>query len=187
MFHWTAEPMTAQGPRKGEPLLTFYAERFPNPTRASSPRQLPTDHDHAVPTREYQSDQSSRMLLGCRRPCCPKGPRGTKPTVSFPFGIPILPSTATAAERRSGQNRKKLKAHQQERVPAPPPVDVSVDARTVLQSRVRFAAPQTGAPLTAPRRSGRNVIATGGSGGNTSQVAPPRQKRRPPSCGGKPA
>src|SRR5689334_22303167 len=51
---------------------TFYAARFANPTRASSPRQLPTDHDHAVPTREYQSDQSSRMLLGCHRPCCPK-------------------------------------------------------------------------------------------------------------------
>ena len=33
-------------------LLTFCAERFPNPTRVLSPRQLPTDHDHAVPTRE---------------------------------------------------------------------------------------------------------------------------------------
>lgn len=38
----------------------FYAERAPAPTRAFSPRQLPTDHVHAVPTREYQSDQSSR-------------------------------------------------------------------------------------------------------------------------------
>jgi hypothetical protein len=28
-------------------------------TRAISPRQLPTDHDYAVPTREYQSDQPS--------------------------------------------------------------------------------------------------------------------------------
>ena len=50
----------------------FYAERFPNPTRASSPRQLPTDHVHAVPTREYQSDPSSRMLLRGHRLCCPK-------------------------------------------------------------------------------------------------------------------
>ena len=33
------------------------------PTRASSPRQLPTDHDYAVPTREYQTDQSSHKLL----------------------------------------------------------------------------------------------------------------------------
>src|SRR5208283_4369665 len=29
------------------------------PTRATSRRQLPTDHDYAVPTREYQTDQSS--------------------------------------------------------------------------------------------------------------------------------
>jgi hypothetical protein len=71
----------------------FCAARAAAPTRVLSPRQLPTDHDHAVPTREYQSDQSSRMLLGCHRPCCPKEPRGTKPTVSFPLGIPILPST----------------------------------------------------------------------------------------------
>ena len=31
-------------------------------TRDSSQRQLPTDHDHAVPTREYQTDQSSLNL-----------------------------------------------------------------------------------------------------------------------------
>jgi hypothetical protein len=60
------------GTTKRRTLLSFYAVRTSAPTRASSPRQLPTDHDHAVPTREYQSDQSSRMLLGCRRPCCPK-------------------------------------------------------------------------------------------------------------------
>ena len=34
------------------------------------------------------------------------------------------------------------------------------------QSRVRFATPKNGAPLTAARRSGQAVIATGGSGGN---------------------
>jgi hypothetical protein len=34
-------------------------------------KALPTDHDHAVPTREYQSDRSSRLLLGCHPPCCP--------------------------------------------------------------------------------------------------------------------
>ena len=31
-------------------------------TRDSSPRQLPTDHDPAVSTREYQTDQSSPIL-----------------------------------------------------------------------------------------------------------------------------
>ena len=31
----------------------------PGRTREVSQRQLPTDHDHSVPTREYQLDQSS--------------------------------------------------------------------------------------------------------------------------------
>jgi hypothetical protein len=31
-------------------------------TRGFSQRQLPTDHDYAVPTREYQTDQSSLNL-----------------------------------------------------------------------------------------------------------------------------
>ena len=35
--------------------------RSSNRTRAFSPRQLPTDHDYAVSTREYQSDQPSRQ------------------------------------------------------------------------------------------------------------------------------
>jgi hypothetical protein len=48
------------GPTKRRILLTFYAEPAPAATRAFSPRQFPTDHVHAVPTREYQSDQSSR-------------------------------------------------------------------------------------------------------------------------------
>jgi hypothetical protein len=32
-------------------------------TRETSQRQLPTDHDHAVSTREYQTDQSSFKML----------------------------------------------------------------------------------------------------------------------------
>ena len=44
-------------------------------TRVNSQRQLPTDHDYAVPTREYQTDQSSlksaqaaaRSVLGERQ------------------------------------------------------------------------------------------------------------------------
>ena len=35
----------------------------PGSTRAPSPRQLPTDHDYAVSTREYQSDQPSQQRL----------------------------------------------------------------------------------------------------------------------------
>ena len=47
-----------ENPRSGH-----YAAGLWGPTRATSPRQLPTDHDYAVPTREYQSDQPSRSPL----------------------------------------------------------------------------------------------------------------------------
>jgi hypothetical protein len=40
--------------------------------------------------------------------------------------------------------------------------------------------------LTSPRRSGQMVIATGGSGGNTSRT-PTKTEGRLASCGGKPA
>src|SRR5438093_7507116 len=45
-----------ENPRSGH-----YAAGPSGSTRATSPRQLPTDHDYAVPTREYQSDQPSRF------------------------------------------------------------------------------------------------------------------------------
>ena len=41
----------------------FYAVRSSDPTRVLSPRQLPTDHDCAVSTRGYQSDQPSHLPL----------------------------------------------------------------------------------------------------------------------------
>jgi len=48
---------SSQGKHEGEPSLGL-CDRF-NLTRDNSQRQLPTDHDYAVPTREYQTDQSS--------------------------------------------------------------------------------------------------------------------------------
>ncbi len=65
----------------------FYAERAPAPTRAFSPRQLPTDHGHAVkpanirvinrresssavtcPTVREGSELTSRNVFPLRRP-----------------------------------------------------------------------------------------------------------------------
>ena len=125
------------------------------------------------PTRAYQSDQSSRMLLGCHRPCCPKRPRGTKPTVSFPFGIPILPST-------------RLQAHQRERVPAKPPVEAAVDARTVLavKGSLRRAKHRRALDVSAPFRPNDN---RDGRLRREHFTAAPKTKGRLSSCGGKPA
>ena len=48
---------SSQDKHEGEPSLGL-CDRL-NRTRDNSQRQLPTDHDYAVPTREYQTDQSS--------------------------------------------------------------------------------------------------------------------------------
>ena len=73
MFFRTAAPMTVKGPpRKGESSLPSMRNDLRTQPAPLVREQLPTDHEHAVQTREYQSDQSSRLLLGCRhRRCCP--------------------------------------------------------------------------------------------------------------------
>jgi hypothetical protein len=48
------------------------------PTRVFSLRQLPTDHDYAVSTREYQSDQPSQKLLDRPLALSSSGPPGRK-------------------------------------------------------------------------------------------------------------
>jgi len=45
---------------EGEPSTGRLRQAFGR-TRGSSQRQLPTDHDYAVSTREYQLDQSSPL------------------------------------------------------------------------------------------------------------------------------
>jgi hypothetical protein len=68
-------------------------------TRDNSQRQLPTDHDYAVPTREYQTDQSSlkpaqtaaRSVLGKRKRQIQNnpGPRGVDTVTPYQGNVLI--------------------------------------------------------------------------------------------------
>src|SRR6516225_644752 len=104
-------------------ILDSTMRQAPCQTRVPSPRQLPTDHDYAVSTREYQSDQPSQKLLDRLLALSLSGYPGRRSANqgcrSFPFPSP---SYASFAERSS-------------------------------PSRVRCAAPYPRAPLTAPVRS----------------------------------
>jgi hypothetical protein len=53
MSHRYAASVVVERQRKGESSFKLCGEP-PGSTRAISPRQLPTDHDYAVSTREYQ-------------------------------------------------------------------------------------------------------------------------------------
>jgi hypothetical protein len=67
---------SSQSKHEGEPSFAL-CDRLDR-IRANSQRQLPTDHDYAVPTREYQTDQSSlktaptaaRSVLGENKDNC---------------------------------------------------------------------------------------------------------------------
>jgi len=70
--------------------------------RVSSPRQLPTNHDYAVSTREYQSDQPSQQLLDWQLALSSLGfPRGTVQTVSD-TRLSLLAPASQNAPRRQG-------------------------------------------------------------------------------------
>jgi hypothetical protein len=56
-IHLEHRASSSRGKHEGEPSLGL-CDRLDR-TRDNSQRQLPTDHDYAVPTREYQTDQSS--------------------------------------------------------------------------------------------------------------------------------
>ena len=60
-IHLEHRASSSQGKHEGEPSLGL-CDRL-NRTRDNSQRQFPTDHDYAVSTREYQTDQSSLKLL----------------------------------------------------------------------------------------------------------------------------
>ena len=55
--HLEHSASSSRGKHEGEPSFGL-CDRLSR-TRDNSQRQLPTDHDYAVSTREYQTDQSS--------------------------------------------------------------------------------------------------------------------------------
>ena len=81
-------------------------------------------------------------------------------------GVPFTPPTAPQ-ETHTGENTALSSPAGMVVFPTPPPV-VAQAAERSSRSRVRSAAPKTGAPLTAPGRSAQTTLATGGSGGNTT-------------------
>src|ERR1700712_5016558 len=69
-------------------------------TRDSSQRQLPTDHDYAVPTREYQTDQSSLYLTRLQLALCSKNLTTTTPLLRVDRSLHISPNLSSRAQSR---------------------------------------------------------------------------------------
>ena len=75
-------------------------------TRAASPRQLPTDHDYAVSTREYQSDQPSRTVASTAFDAViSETIQRDNLTGSFQIGLDACCTSDRMRERRSAGQR----------------------------------------------------------------------------------
>src|SRR6266436_4731008 len=57
-------------------------------TRGVSPRQLPTDHDYATSTREYQTDQSSLKPAQTAAGSVLDKPKNNRQQQKQPHGLP---------------------------------------------------------------------------------------------------
>ena len=98
---------SSRGKHEGEPSFAL-CDRLDR-TRDNSQRQLPTDHDYAVSTREYQTDQSSlktaptaaRSVFGKRKRKPPKQTHRSRPvdTVTPYQGNALI----TLSKRASGE------------------------------------------------------------------------------------
>src|SRR5216684_3421981 len=98
-----------------------------------------------------------------------------------PANIRVINSRASScAVIGPAVQREMLQAHQRERVPATPPVEDTRRRQNGARRQGSASPRQTaGVPLPAPRRSGQTMVATGGSGGNTSQQLPKRNRPAP--------
>ena len=104
---------SSQGKHEGEPSLGL-CDRL-NRTRDNSQRQLPTDHDYAVPTREYQTDQSSlkpaqaaaRSVLGKKQRQQQKQPHRSRPVDTVtPYQANALIESTLAPDDTIGPGKR---------------------------------------------------------------------------------
>src|ERR1700737_3500890 len=111
-IHLEHRASSSQGKHEGEPSLGL-CDRLDR-TRDNSRRQLPTDHDYAVPTREYQTDQSSlktaptaaRSVFGKRKRKPPKQTRRSRPVDTVtPYQANALIENKLCAQRSIGDEK----------------------------------------------------------------------------------
>ena len=156
--------MTAQGPRKGEPSSRSMRNGFrTQPARLvrGSSRRIMTMRFRPANIRVINRRVCSWAVIG---PAVPKTKGERNLRFLSPLESPFFP-------KRGSELTSRIV------IPPSRPSKAWSMPERCSPSRVRFAAPNCGAPLTAPLRSGQTLIATGGSGGITRHHAEPKNKR----------
>ena len=141
MGYWTAEPVTAQGPRKGEPSSLLCGRDFgPQPANSvrGSSRRIMTMRFRPANIRVINRRVCLWAVTG---PAVPKSQGERNLRFLSPLESPFFPPRGS--ELTSGK-----------RVPAKPPVEAAGDARTVLDVKgsLRRAKQRRALDVSAPFR-----------------------------------
>ena len=152
--YWTAALMIAEGPREGEPsskTMRYGPRTQPASSVRGSSRRIMSMRFRPANISVINRRASAEAVIS---PAVQKNQGERNLRFLSPLESPFFPQ----------QRSSKLTSRNMF-----PPIRPSKGwpmPERCSPSRVRFAAPNYGAPLTAPRRSGQVAIATGGSGGN---------------------
>ena len=165
MFYWTAEPMAAQGPRKGEPSSASMRYRLrPQPAHLvrGSSRRIMTMRFRPANIRVINRRVCSWAVIG---PAVPKTKGERNLRFLSPLESPFFPQRGSKLTSRNV-------------FPLRRPSKLGWMPERCSPSRVRFAAPNSGAPLTTARRSGRTSSRRAAPAGTLHDLCP---KKRPTS------
>jgi hypothetical protein len=167
--YWTAALMIAEGPRKGEPstkTMRYGPSTQPAASVRGSSRRIMSMRFRPANISVINRRASAEAVIS---PAVQKNQGERNLRFLSPLESPFFPQQPSS--KLTSRNMFPLRR---------PSKDWPMPERC-SPSRVRFAAPNYGAPLTAPRRSGQVPIATGGSGGNMRcQCAKNKKTKRGP-------
>jgi hypothetical protein len=165
---WTAALMIAEGPRKGEPstrIMRYGLRTQPAPLVRGSSRRIMSLRFRPAYISVINRRASAEAVISS---VVQKNQGERNLRFLSPLESPFFPTTGSSSKLTS---RNMFP-------PSRPSKGWPMPERC-SPSRVRFAAPNYGAPLTAPRRSGQPAIATGGSGGNMRRRCAQNKNQNP--------
>jgi len=158
--------MIAEGPRKGEPstrIMRYGLRTQPAPLVRGSSRRIMSLRFRPAYISVINRRASAEAVISS---VVQKNQGERNLRFLSPLESPFFPTTGSSSKLTS---RNMFP-------PSRPSKGWPMPERC-SQSRVRFAAPNCGAPLTAPLRSSQTLIATGGSGGITRHHAEPKKQK----------
>jgi hypothetical protein len=158
--------MIAEGPRKGEPstrIMRYGLRTQPAPLVRGSSRRIMSMRFRPANISVINRRASAEAVIS---PAVQKNQGERNLRFLSPLGSPFFPQPRQRPNSAPTTTGSSSKLTSRNMSPLRRPSKGWPMPERCSPSRVRFAAPNYGAPLTAPRRSGQVPTATGGSGGN---------------------